>query len=251
MDHAGRSLPVHVSWTPYTPPDAAAVAIALVAVAAFLCWAGARLRLPIAVKPPGRVVTGFLIAIWLLSILMFLVAARAYVNQMRETQLLYRAPPVRVGTLVYAVISFCVIVYLTRRFGWRIALASGFLGAAAAPMFFELPFDLIVIGNVYPSLPPNPLVYRALFFVPLFLIELSTIALLSALPSMRITRGATFALAAMFAIFSVWAAFGFQYPDEWLPKSLNVLSKILAFVAGTLLFVPSAHLRKEGISYAK
>jgi hypothetical protein len=155
---------------------------------------------------------------------------------MRETHLLFAAPRVSVGTLLYAAVSFFVIVYLTRRCGWRVALASGFIGAAAAPMLFELPFDLMVFGRIYPPLPPSPTLYRALFFLPLFLIELSTIALLFMLPSMRITRAATFALAGMFAVFAVWAAFGFGYPDEPLLWSLNVASKILCFVAVILLF---------------
>jgi hypothetical protein len=40
-----------------------------------------------------------------------------------------------------------VILYLTRRWGWKVALASAVIGTAAAPMIFELPFDLIVIGT--------------------------------------------------------------------------------------------------------
>jgi hypothetical protein len=229
-------LPVHASWFSYSPTEALFLTVILLVVAAPLFWAGTRIRTPIAVDRPGRIVTAFLIAIWLLSILTFLVALHAYGIQMRETQLLFRPPSVKVGTFLYAAISFFVIVYLTRRHGWGVALASGFLGAAAAPMFFELPFDLIVIGKINPLIPPDPILYRELFFFPLFLVELSTIALLSALPPMRITKGATFALAGMFVIFAVWAAFGFGYPDRLLPLSLNVISKILAFVAATLLF---------------
>jgi hypothetical protein len=208
----------------------------LLIVVALLVWAGTRIRSPIAIVRPGRVVAGFLLAIWLLSCLTFLVAARAYVIQLRETHLLFRPPGVNVGTPIWAVVSAVVIIYLTRRFGWRVALASGLTGASAAWNFFELPFDLIVIGQIYPPIPPNPIVYRLLFFFPLFLVQLSTIALLSLLPPMRITRGATFALAGMFVVFAVWAGFGFTYPDAWLPKSLNVISKILCFVAATLLF---------------
>jgi hypothetical protein len=208
----------------------------LLAVVALFALAGARIRKPIAIGRSSRVVIGFLIAIWLLSIFTFVVATGAYGIQMRQTHRLIRPPRVSVGTLIYAVVTFLVIAYLTRRFGWRVALASGFIGAAAAPMFFELPFDLIVFGRVYPPIPPNPPLYRALFFFPLFIVELSTIALLFVLPTMRITRGATFALAGMFAVFAVWAAFGFEYPDKALPWSLNVASKILCFVAVILLF---------------
>jgi hypothetical protein len=229
-------LPVHASWATYSPTDALFLALILIVIAALLFWTGARIGAPIAIARPGRVVTGFLIAIWLLSIVTYSVAVYAYGFAIRETHLAFRAPRAGVGTLLWAPISFCVIVYVTRRFGWRIALASGFIGAAAAPMLFELPFDLIVMGKAYPSIPPNPVVYRALFFFPLFLVELSTIVLLAALPSMRITRGTAYALAAMFAVFAVWAAFGFAYPDTWLPRILNVISKILCFVAAILLF---------------
>jgi hypothetical protein len=41
----------------------------------------------------------------------------------------------------------------------------------------------------------------------------------------------------MFAVFAVWAAFGFAFPAEPLPLALNVISKILCFVAATMLFV--------------
>jgi hypothetical protein len=33
----------------------------------------------------------------------------------------------------------------------------------------------------------------------------------------------------MFAVFAVWAAFGFAFPTEPLPLALNVISKILCF----------------------
>jgi hypothetical protein len=210
--------------------------VILLVIVALLTWAGTRIRAPIAVAPSGRIVTGFLIAIWLLSIFTMRISVRAYVIQMRQSQLLFRAPRVEVGTFLFAAVTFVVIIYLTRRFGWRIALASGIIGAAAAPMLFELPFDLIVFGKIYPPIPPSPFLYRALFFFPLFIVELSTIALLCVLPPMRITRNATYALAGMFAVFAVWAAFGFAYPDTLLPKSLNVTSKILCFVAAILLF---------------
>jgi hypothetical protein len=149
---------------------------------------------------------------------------------------------VRVGTLLDAMLTFLVVLYITRRFGWRTALGSAFIGTAAAPMFFELPFDLIVMGKTYPPIAPFPTLYRALFFLPLFIIELSTISLLTLLPSMRITRNACYALAAMFVVFAVWALFGFAFPSEPLPLALNVISKVLCFVAAIMLFVwPRVH----------
>jgi hypothetical protein len=81
------------------------------------------------------------------------------------------------------------------------------------------------------------MLYRLLFFLPLFLAELSTISLLTLLPSMRATASAAYAVAAMFAVFAVWAAFGFAFPAEPLALALNVISKILCFVAAIMLFV--------------
>ena len=40
----------------------------------------------------------------------------------------------------------------------------------------------------------------------------------------------------MFVVFAVWAAFGFAFPAEPLPLALNVISKILCFVAAIMLF---------------
>jgi hypothetical protein len=88
-----------------------------------------------------------------------------------------------------------------------------------------------------PPIPPHPMLYRQLFFLPLFLVEFSTVSLLTLLPSMRVTAYASYAVAAMFVVFAVWAVFGFAFPAEPLPLALNVISKILCFVAAIMLFV--------------
>jgi hypothetical protein len=41
----------------------------------------------------------------------------------------------------------------------------------------------------------------------------------------------------MFAVFAVWALFGFAFPAEPLPLVLNIISKVLCFVAAIMLFV--------------
>jgi hypothetical protein len=38
-------------------------------------------------------------------------------------------------------------------------------------------------------------------------------------------------------VFAIWAAFGFAFPAEPLPLALNVIAKILCFVAAIMLFV--------------
>ena len=205
-------------WVPYESRDAVALAIVLFAAAAAFVYVGTRLRSPINVTRPGRTVGGFMIAIWVLAICTFLAAAYAYGVQLKQAELrmtpatrqlgAHRRAASQVGTLPDAAVTFFVILYLTRRYGWKVALGSAFVGTAAAPMIFELPFDLIVMGRTA-AVPPNPTLYRALFFFPLFIVELSTLWLLALLPSMRITSQACYALAAMFAVFAVWAVLGF------------------------------------------
>ena len=104
-------------------------------------------------------------------------------------------------------------------------------------MIFELPFDLIVMTRTYP-IPPDPAWYRALFFLPLFAIELTTLALLTLSPMVRLSRATFLSFAAILVVFAVWALAGFGYPSAPVPITLNVVSKILAFVTVLTLFLP-------------
>ena len=108
----------------------------------------------------------------------------------------------------------------------------------AAPMIFELPFDLIVMARTYPPVPPDPVLYRTLFFAPLFLVELTTLSLLAVSPMVKLSRPAFFCLGLMLLVFAVWALAGFGYPSAPVPIALNVVSKLLAFVTALSLFVP-------------
>jgi hypothetical protein len=80
--------------------------------------------------------------------------------------------------------------------------------------------------------------YRALFYVPLLLVEITTLLLLLLSPMVRLTRATFFSFALMLGVFAVWALFGFGYPSAPLPYALNVTSKILAFVTALTLFLP-------------
>ena len=106
-------------------------------------------------------------------------------------------------------------------------------------MIFELPFDLIVMARTYPPIPPDPALYRALFFVPLFLIEITTLLLLRLSPMVRLTRATFFSFALMLGVFAVWALSGSGYPSAPPLTALNIASKILAFVTALTLFLPS------------
>lgn len=225
------------SWISYGGGEAILLAIVLLAVAGGFAYAGKRLRVPLRIARPGRSVAAFMIVIWLLAIYTVLVATFVYGLQLKQAYPTFVAPRVRVGTFVDAPVTFFVIFYLTRRRGWKVALASAVIGTAAAPMIFEFPFDLIVMARTDPSIPTHPMLYRQLFFLPLFLAEFSTLSLLMLLPSMRVTAYASYAVAGMFVVFAVWAAFGFAFPAEPLPLVLNIVSKILCFVAAVMLFV--------------
>lgn len=235
----GAALPPYpqAHWVSYDEGAAVFLAVALLAVAGGFVYAGKRLRVPLRITPPGRVTAGFMIAIWLLAIYNVIVATSVYGLQVKQAYPDFVGRRVRVGTFIDAPVTFFVILYLTRRWGWKIALASAVIGTAAAPMIFEFPFDLIVMMRTNPPIPIHPMLYRQLFFLPLFLVEFSTLSLLTLLPSMRVTSYACYSVAAMFVVFAVWAALGFAFPAEPAPLALNVISKILCFVAVIMLFV--------------
>jgi hypothetical protein len=75
-----------------------------------------------------------------------------------------------------------------------------------------------------------------LFFAPLFLVEFTTLALLTLSPMVRLSRAAFFFFALMLVVFAVWGLSGFAYPSMPVPFALNVVSKILAFAAALSLF---------------
>jgi hypothetical protein len=81
--------------------------------------------------------------------------------------------------------------------------------------------------------------YTLLFFLPLFLVKLLSVAMLLLSPCVRLNRYTFFALAGMFLVFATWAVFGFAYPLSPLPITFNVVSKALAFVSVVTLFLPT------------
>ena len=236
------------TWAPYTGTDAVLLAVILVAVGAVFAFIGWRLRAPVAAARPGKAVSIILVLIWVASLVAFFVDSITYGFVLQQANLVatyksYTAPnPVSPLTDLSAVVTFAVIVLLTRKRGIKVALLSAVVGAMAAPMIFELPFDLIVLNRIYPPIPPAPLLFRLLFFLPLFLLELSTLSFLTFSPLTKLSRYTFFSLAAFFAVFAVWAAFGFSYPSDPLDTAFNDLSKVLCFVAAITLFLGSRDL---------
>jgi hypothetical protein len=231
------------TWAPYTGTDLVLLVVLLFAIAAAFALLGTRLRSSMGPARPGRTISVFMVLIWILSVLAFLVDSITYGFVLKQTNLVavyqsYTAPnPVSRVTVASAAATFVIILLLTRRHGVKVALLSAFVGAASAPMIFELPFDLIVLNRIYPPIPPAPLLFRLLFFLPLFLVELSTMSFLTFSPLTRLSRYTLFSLAAFFVVFAVWAAFGFAYPSDPLDTAFNDISKVLSFVAAITLFL--------------
>lgn len=231
------------SWAPYVGSEAVILTIVLAIIAGTLVVLGARLHRRLVAARPGRLLTFFLFVMLILSVVTSTNAVRVYglafSQQIASGQVgRFNLPPDRIlpVTVISVLVTFIVIFILCRRHGWKIALFSAILGTGAAPWIFELPFDLIIVGKVYTPLPAT--VFRGLYFLPLFLIEISVFSLLTLTPLVRLSRATLFSLAGMFLVFAVWAAIGFAYPSAPLPIALNAISKVLCFVAAITLFLP-------------
>jgi hypothetical protein len=231
------------TWAPYTGAEPILLAALLLAIAAAFAYTGVRLRSSIAPARPGREMCVFMVLIWAVSLMAFLVDSITYGFVLEKSNLVavyqsYTAPnPVSPITDASAAATFIIILLLTRRHGFKLALLSAFVGAASAPMIFELPFDLIVLNRIYPPIPPAPVLFRLLFFLPLFLVELSTMSFLTFSPLTRLSKYTLFSLAGFFLVFAVWAAFGFSYPSNPLDTAFNDISKVLSFVTAITFFL--------------
>jgi hypothetical protein len=227
------------TWVSYSGDARIWLAAVLLAAATATTIAGNRLRRPIRAVRPGTAGRTAMILAWVGSMVAFLICFIFYVQQyVHAYGSAASSPKDRIApvTLTAVAVTFVIIIW-RRTPGFRTRLAAGFFGAIAAPMIFELPFDLIVMARTYPPIPPDPAFYRALFFVPLFLIEITTL-LLRLSPMVRVTRATFFSFALMLGVFAVWALSGFGYPSTALPIGLNVASKLLAFVTALTLFLP-------------
>jgi len=226
------------TWSPYAGSSSILLAIGLLIVTGILIYVGMRLRRPITFKRPGKVLGFALVGIWVMLVLAFLEASSIYVLALfrQMGHLTVPVNPITPVTAASGVLAFFVIVYLTQQSGMWVASGSAIVGTIAAPMIFELPFDLIVMGRTYPPAPAIP--FTLLFFVPLMLVELASFALLTLSPYVKLSSATLFLLAGMFVIFAVWAVFGFAYPATPLPIALNMISKVLAFATAVSLFLP-------------
>jgi hypothetical protein len=230
------------TWVSYGGDARIWLATGLLAAAGGVTLAGIRLPLPLRATRPGPAGRVAMIAAWAASIVAFLVCLTIYVRQYLHVYDLTApeaTPKDRIAPITLTAMVVVFVIIVSRRSpGLRTRLAGGVIGAIVAPMIFELPFDLIVMARTYPPIPPHPALYRALFFVPLFAIEITTLLLLRLSPMVRLTRATFFSFALMLGVFAVWALSGFGYPSAPLPTALNIASKILAFVTALTLFLP-------------
>lgn len=226
------------TWNAYTGNEALILTGILAVIGVVLLALGMRMHEPIGVLRPGKTVAVLLILIWLLAVTVFLLAAATYVlagPQLRRPIQIPSSPLITLAVLI----TFMLIIILAQRHGFLRAVSSAIVGTLAGPMIFELPFDLIVISKVQNPQPAAP--YLLLYFLPLFLVEITTFALLTISPLTRLTRYTLLVLAAMFFVLAGWAYFGFPYPSSALPIALSSAAKGLAFVAAITLFLPERH----------
>lgn len=234
------------SWLAYSGVGLIVLALILALVTVAFIAIAVRLRAPIPGPAAGGGVTAFLVVAWLLAIVTFLVDLTVYGLQAHEVHFTLPSPPnyVMPVTFACAALSFLAVLILAQG-RLRTQFAAALFCACAGPMIFELPFDLIVMTRTS-AIPPAPGLFIALFFLPLFAIEVLTLALAITRPRARFTKWTAIWLAGMFGVFTIWALVGFEYPWGGLPLALNIVSKILAFAVSLSLFV-----RREDLEAAR
>jgi hypothetical protein len=233
----------HPSWAMYSGSARIVLAVILLIVAAAVVGAGARLPLPARLPRPGRITTYVLLTTWVVVIFALLSVLSALTQQAQQQHpgQVRLMGPIAPVTYSAVVVTFIVIVLLGRGYEWPVRLGGAAIGALAAPMIFEFPFDFIVMTRITGA----PAAHLVLFFVPLYLIEVLTLTLLAASPMVRVRRSTFFGFASILVVFAIWGRFGFGYPNTSLFYSLNVVSKLLAFATALTLFLPAREAQQS------
>ena len=231
----------YATWASYGGDARIWLALGLLAAAGAAVLSGVRLPLPVQFAQPGPAGRAAMIVAWATSTAALLVCGTIYFRQVTHDIRAsgVGAPALRLTilpvTLTAAAVLFVII--WRRSPDPRTGLASAAIGAIAAPMIFELPFDPLVIFRIHLVLPHPPPVLT-LMYPPILLTEITTLLLLRLSPMVRLTRATFFSFALMLGVWAAWALTGFGYPSAPLPIALNIASKILAFVAAFTLFLP-------------
>ena len=227
------------AWIAYSGTARITLAIVLLLLAAGALFAATRLRHDVQLRRPAQRTRTALLTAWGISLAAFLGCFAAIVQLVTDEHLETTRPadPIAPVTFTAAVVTFFAIFRATRGHDRPIRLTAAATGAIAAPMIFEFPFDLIIASRLHPALPHGG--GWALFFLPLFAVEFTTLALLPLSGLARIRRSTLVAFAAMLAVFALWAVVArFGYPSTAGPIAFNVISKLLCFATALTLFVP-------------
>lgn len=223
-----------MALNPYVGSDALFLAVELLAIGALLIFLGMRLNHVIKIQRSRKVYRVIVIVSWficlaLLPIWYFFIYS--LIGLQNAAGVGYLLGPVFPITFLSGIVTFVTITYLSRASGLKTALGSAFVGTAAAPMFFEFPFLLIMVDR-----GPASVSVMLIFFLPLILVSISTISLLLLSPRAILSNYAFFSLGGMFIVFALWACFGFSYPSDPTSFILNGISKILSFTTAIMLF---------------
>jgi hypothetical protein len=101
------------------------------------------------------------------------------------------------------------------------------------------------MARVHTPIPVGSGLYVALLITLLLLVDITTLLLLRLSPRVRLTRATFYSFALMLGVFAIWALAGFGYPTAPLPLTLNIVSKLLAFVTALTLFFPQRPSRRQ------
>jgi hypothetical protein len=181
------------SWVSYSGTAEIVLAALLAAAASAVAHAGTRLPLPARPPRPGRTAKIMILAAWAFAIAALLACVAVYLAQVAREGLAHtpRPDPITPVTLTGVAVVFFVIAVAHKASSWRVALGSAVMGAAAAPMIGELPFDFIIMPRTYPLVDPG-LDWTGLDWLRLFgtliLVDITTLALLSMSPAVRVQR---------------------------------------------------------------
>ena len=228
ISNPSLAIAIGAAWPPYVAPETYLVALILGLIAIGLFLAARRMKRPIPLPHPGRILKVVIVILWLIPILFFLAVIRIIAEKTHNAP---STGPILPITLASAACTFVYLAYVTRRGGALSALGNGFIGAVAGPMVFEFPFDLIVI----PLLNIGKLGILV-FFGPLFAVIFTTLALLLFSKRTAITKYSLYSLAAMILVFAIWALDGFSYPSDPISFVLNAVSKVLSFTTIIAMF---------------
>jgi hypothetical protein len=147
------------TWIGYSGAARIGLAVVLLALAGGVAYVGLQWPGPFQARRPRPAVAYLMIAIWVLAIATFLVCLSLYVHQARQDFPGRTAPTDPIAPVTGFGVSLVFIIILTNSRGGPVArLGSAIIGALAAPMIFELPFDLIVMTRTYPQRSDGDLV---------------------------------------------------------------------------------------------